>query len=108
VLTNDVKTHDAALCIERGHPALAGHFPGRPIVPAVLLLDCVMSEAERWLGRTLSPRALSQAKFTSPLLPEQHAQLRLALLGAELRFNLTRDGENVAQGAFRLAAGIDA
>jgi 3-hydroxyacyl-[acyl-carrier-protein] dehydratase len=74
----------------------------------VLLLDCVMSEAERWLGRPLPVRALSQAKFTSPLLPEQQAQLRLALLGTELRFSLTRDGENVAQGTLLLAAGIDA
>lgn len=101
-------THEAAVCIPSGHPALAGHFPGRPIVPAVVLLECVLREAERWLGRTLAAQALPQAKFTAPLLPEQSAQLRLTLLGAELRFSVIRDGASIAQGTFRIAAGTGA
>jgi 3-hydroxyacyl-[acyl-carrier-protein] dehydratase len=97
--------HEATLCIRSDHPALAGHFPGRPIVPGVLLLDCVLSEAERWSGRVLPVRALTQAKFTSPLQPEQSAQISLTMLDSELRFHVTRDGATVAQGMFLLASG---
>jgi 3-hydroxyacyl-[acyl-carrier-protein] dehydratase len=95
--------HEALVRIASSHPALAGHFPGRPIVPAVVLLDCVLSETQRWLGRPVTAESLSQAKFTSPLLPERSAHLRLALSGEELRFSLTCDAVSVAQGTFKIA-----
>ncbi|HEY7638481.1 MAG TPA: hypothetical protein VH814_02065 [Steroidobacteraceae bacterium] len=96
------RTHTAAVCIPGSHPALAGHFPGRPIVPAVVLLDCVLDMAERCFGAA-RVAGLTQAKFTAPLLPEQTAQLQLTLQGNELRFSLTRDADSVARGTFTLA-----
>jgi 3-hydroxymyristoyl/3-hydroxydecanoyl-(acyl carrier protein) dehydratase len=97
-------THATTLRIAANHASLPGHFPGRPIVPGVVLLDCVLQEAERWLQRPLSMAALPQAKFTAPLLPEQAAQLQLKIDGDELRFTLSRDGAPLAQGLFRIAA----
>jgi 3-hydroxyacyl-[acyl-carrier-protein] dehydratase len=97
------RSHTALVCIPGSHPSLAGHFPGRPIVPAVVLLDYVLDEAERWLGAAPAATGLSQAKFTAPLLPEQTAQLQLTLQGSELRFSLTRDTDSVARGSFTLA-----
>lgn len=99
----DVLTHTASVRIPHSHPCLAGHFPGRPIVPAVLLLDCVLDEAQRWLGAIPAVKGLPQAKFTAPLLPEQTAQLQLTVQGKELRFSLKRDADSVAQGAFTFA-----
>ena len=96
------RTHAASVCIPSSHPSLAGHFPGRPIVPAVVLLDCVLGEAERWLGAAPAASGLSQAKFTAPLLPEQTANLQLTLQGSEVRFSLTRDADSVARGTFTL------
>jgi 3-hydroxymyristoyl/3-hydroxydecanoyl-(acyl carrier protein) dehydratase len=95
--------HEAALLIAPDHPALAGHFPGRPIVPGVVLLDCVLREAEHWLGRPLPVRSLTQAKFTAPLLPQEAAQINLQLSGDELRFRVARADTVIAQGALRLA-----
>lgn len=54
------------------HPCLPGHFPGRPIVPGVLLLD----EALRAIAaetRLPEPLRLSRVKFMGPLLPEEPA-----------------------------------
>lgn len=96
--------HATTLRIAANHASLPGHFPGQPIVPGVVLLDCVLQEAERWLQRPLRAKALPNAKFTAPLLPEQEAQLQLKLDAQELRFSLSRDGAAIAQGLFRLAA----
>ena len=92
--------HRATVRIPADHPALPGHFPGRPIVPAVVLLQCVLDEAERWLGKKLSVGGLPQAKFSAPLLPEQDAQLELRLTKNELRFSVTREAQVVTQGLF--------
>ena len=97
------RTHTTSVRIPASHPSLAGHFPDRPVVPAVVLLDCVLDEAQQWLGNAPVATGLTQAKFTAPLLPEQTAQLDLALQGNELRFGLTRDAVSIARGAFTLA-----
>lgn len=51
------------------HPALAGHFPGRPIVPGVVLLDCAIERIGEILGRRLQACHIGSAKFTSPAAP---------------------------------------
>ena len=96
------RTHATTVRIPGSHPSLAGHFPGRPIVPAVVLLDCVLDAAQRCFG-VATVTGLAQAKFTAPLLPEQTAELQLTLQGNELRFSLTRDADSVARGSFTLA-----
>ena len=50
------------------HPALAGHFPGNPVVPGVLILSRVMDGILHQVG---AGRALSWpiVKFNAPLIP---------------------------------------
>jgi 3-hydroxyacyl-[acyl-carrier-protein] dehydratase len=97
--------YETQLRIAPSHPALPGHFPGQPIAPGVVLLDAVLTHAERWLGRPLSIAALPQAKFMAPLAPGQGAHLRLSLSGNELKFSIVRGDAPIAQGTFRLNAG---
>ena len=99
--------HATVLRIAANHPSLPGHFPGQPIVPGVVLLDCVLQEAERWLQRPVRVLALTNAKFTAPLLPDQSAELQLKLDAGELRFTVSRDGAALAQGLFRVAANLE-
>src|SRR5262245_4717863 len=96
-------THTCEFSVPPDHPALVGHFPGRPIVPGVVLLDRVLAEAERCLGRALTVRALPQAKFNATLLPGERAQLDLTLAGTTLRFTIRRSATVIAQGSFGVA-----
>lgn len=98
-------THAATLRIPHTHPSLPGHFPGRPIVPGVVLLDLVLQAAQQWLGSPVQLLCLQQAKFVTPLLPDQEAQVQLKLQGVELRFTITRAAETIAQGVMNLGSG---
>ena len=53
------------------HPTFAGHFPGNPIVPGVVLLDRAILFAEEMLGQPGLNWQVGNAKFFSPVLPEE-------------------------------------
>lgn len=61
--------------IAADHPALPGHFPDRPIVPGVVLLDHVVEQIGAALGRPLEIGNIGSAKFTSPAMPGEPLEL---------------------------------
>lgn len=66
----------AADVIPGDHPCLAGHFPGAPIVPAVVLLERVARAlAARLEGMRLG--GLLEAKFLRPLRPDRRFTIGL-------------------------------
>lgn len=60
--------------VPHDHPALPGHFPGRPIVPGVLILDSVIQMACR---ANPSGLRLDSVKFVSPVGPDELLRLEL-------------------------------
>lgn len=66
------------------HPAFAGHFPGYPIVPGVVLLDRVLQLAQAQLGNTVGGWRVKQVKFLKPCGP-------LDELRFELQFDVRED-----------------
>jgi 3-hydroxyacyl-[acyl-carrier-protein] dehydratase len=92
--------------IPADHPALPGHFPGRPIVPGVVVLDRVLAAIEAQHG-ALGALRMPQAKFVQPLLPEETARIELERLtdaqGAapRWRFRVLRDDALIASGEVR-------
>jgi 3-hydroxymyristoyl/3-hydroxydecanoyl-(acyl carrier protein) dehydratase len=63
-----VSEHAIPLRIAADHPAYAGHFPGRPILPGVVLLDAALHALAVQQGITGSAQ-LKSAKFHSPVQP---------------------------------------
>ncbi|MEO3471397.1 hypothetical protein AAFN86_05965 [Roseomonas sp. CAU 1739] len=95
--------HHAAFTIAPDHPALPGHFPGRPIVPGVVLLDQAIAAARDGFG--LGPAiALPRVKFAAPVLPGQRVDIALDRLDpGRITFTCSVDGRAVATGELRIA-----
>jgi 3-hydroxymyristoyl/3-hydroxydecanoyl-(acyl carrier protein) dehydratase len=88
------------LTIDAEHPALAGHFPGAPILPGVLLLDEIVRALEAD-GATLAPGhwSISTAKFVQPVRPGETLTFgHERLPNGSIRFNVSRGGQRVAHG----------
>ena len=79
------------------HPSLPGHFPGRPVVPGVVVLDRVLAAVERAYGAVGALR-LPVVKFAQPLLPGEAADIELSGTAPRWRFRVLRDGATVASG----------
>jgi len=84
------------------HPALPGHFPGKPVVAGVLLLDRAAAAIQReWQLRVTG---IPRMKFVRPLPPETDAELQLERLGNEVRVRIVADGETIASGTLEASA----
>ncbi len=61
-------TEAGAFQVPAGHPCLPGHFPGAPVIPAVVLLDeamaCAVPAGARLAG-------FASVKFTRPVMPDE-------------------------------------
>jgi acyl-coenzyme A synthetase/AMP-(fatty) acid ligase len=85
------------------HPALPGHFPGRPIVPAAWLLTLVDTACrEAWASMPASIR-LDHARFRAPLAPGDLLRVQLdRRADGRITFACTVGATRVADGSITL------
>lgn len=103
-----------ALQFTAEHPALRGHFPGNPIVPAVLLLEAVLQRLESTpqlargpphTAEASFPWRIGSAKFHRPVRPGESLTLELqAHDDGSVGFTLSCGAALVAQGLLLPAA----
>ena len=91
-------------CVPATHPCLPGHFPQRPLVPAVLLLELAVQALREHSGK-LHVIAVHSAKFLHPVLPETTIRLHLAAdpAAGRARFQIWNDSVLAAQGELGFA-----
>ena len=73
-------TIEKHLTIDSSHPSLAGHFPGNPIVPGVVLLGEVLELVGESLGQSFMLAQVPSVKFHSPLRPDEPLHLTFNIL----------------------------
>lgn len=75
----DVSGPDTAARRYRFSPdfvGFSGHFPGDPILPAIVEMRTVVSMAEEHSGKPLRLACVEFAKFLSPIRPGEEIQVR--------------------------------
>jgi len=97
------------------HPAFAGHFPGAPLLPGVVLLDGILEAVEAATGRAGSDSSvrggpgtgssesgwtIASAKFLHPVRPGETLTLEHEppLANGAVRFTIRSAGQPVASG----------
>ncbi|MFH8842002.1 hypothetical protein [Streptomyces sp. NPDC017868] len=65
--------------VERAAAQMAGHYPGFPIFPGVLLVDCVRQAAAAALGAPLRLCRIDRARFARPLFEGDELELSLRM-----------------------------
>ena len=86
--------HVAEIYTPENHPCYAGHFPGNPVVPGVLLLELLTGA----FGRG-APRVVSSVKFHRALKPAEHCTLRWKNTGTSVSFRCEQGTALVAEGS---------
>jgi 3-hydroxyacyl-[acyl-carrier-protein] dehydratase len=88
------------LAIEARHPAFDGHFPGAPVLPAVILLDEAIRAVEIAQGGAPRCWRIPSVKFPQAVKPgEPLVLVQEALASGAIRFTILRAGQTVANGA---------
>lgn len=82
------------------HPAFAGHFPGTPILPGVLLLDMALHAIAVSAGIGLEACEIGAVKFLSPVEPGETLEIRHSrAAGGTIRFDIVAGKRRIAGGS---------
>lgn len=95
--------HESTLAIPADHPAFAGHFPGLPIVPGVVLLDEALYAIRQALNIEPASCRIAAAKFFHPVGPGAILTLCFeAPAGGAIRFEILDGARRIASGTLEL------
>lgn len=93
------------LAVPEDLPLFAGHFPGAPILPGVILLSWAATCAETYLGWRGDSLGFDHLKFNAAVWPRESLQLTLSLTPTGgVKFEFHADGKAKAAGIFRPAS----
>ena len=82
------------------HPAFAGHFPGTPILPGVILLDTVIHSIAAATGIALDLCEISSVKFLSPANPGNELAIHHTIMAnGTIRFDIEVGMRKIASGS---------
>jgi 3-hydroxyacyl-[acyl-carrier-protein] dehydratase len=79
--------------VSANEPHFAGHFPGRPVMPGVLILEAMAQAAGILVFRTLASRpdpdsvyyyaGIDRARFKRPVVPGDRLEIEVLILASK-------------------------
>ena len=99
---------ERTVTIGADHPSLAGHFPGHPVVPGVVMLGEIMNAIREIAKDNIEFVGMPSAKFMSPLNPGEPLTIRLDQQGDDaMEFTCTTGSRLIASGCLRYRIAAD-
>jgi len=90
------------ITISADHPSLAGHFPGHPVVPGVVMLGEIMKAIREMAKEHIEFIGMPSAKFLSPLNPGEPLTIRIDQQGdGTMEFTCTTGPRLIASGCLQ-------
>jgi 3-hydroxyacyl-[acyl-carrier-protein] dehydratase len=80
------------------HPGFEGHFPGRPVLPAVAQVQIVVALCDRLLQRGVHVAEIARMKLVRPVSPGARLTFRLGVDEQRVSWTLREGGELVSSG----------
>ena len=84
-------------------PFFAGHFPQKPILPGVVLIDAAVQIAAQALQRPLRLRHLAHVKFSHVVEPDQEVAFTFKIAPDPLHPGRVRIGGKWSRGDVKIA-----
>lgn len=69
----------ALIRLQPAHEIFTGHFPGRPVLPGVCMLQISQELLEKATGTRLLMHRTGQVKFLQPVNPEKTPELQVSI-----------------------------
>ncbi|HEY8856168.1 MAG TPA: hypothetical protein VIM43_02280 [Rugosibacter sp.] len=86
--------------IPTDHPSFAGHFPGTPILPGVVLLDTALHAIAAATGIALDNCEISSVKFLIPARPGDKLLIQHSISASgTIRFDIMADMRKIVSGS---------
>ena len=87
------------------HPAFAGHFPGTPTLPGVVLLDTALHTIAEATGKALDICTINSVKFLSPVSPGEALTIQHTVLASgSIRFDIEAGLRKIASGSISVSS----
>lgn len=91
-------SHQESRRIPADHASIAGHFPGNPVVPGVVILDEVLDVLQHWQP-DIQVTGFVSVKFLSVLMPGHEFRISLDdVQKSKLKFSCASDAGLIATG----------
>lgn len=77
----------SAFVFSDSFPGFDGHFPGQPVLPAIIQLAAVRYLAECGLGQSVQPGGYRRTKFRGIIQPNEEIEITVDLLAEEKQWS---------------------
>jgi 3-hydroxyacyl-[acyl-carrier-protein] dehydratase len=103
----------AIKCVSGNEPFFAGHFPGHPIMPGVLIIECmaqagaalIMLEMENPGEKLILFTGIEKARFRRPVVPGDQLSIQVQTITWRTRYG-QMDGKALVDGVLAAEAVI--
>ncbi|MBK7503927.1 MAG: 3-hydroxyacyl-ACP dehydratase [Bacteroidetes bacterium] len=76
---NEEDTISATVLIDKNHPIFKGHFPEKPVLPGVCLMQIIKDLLEDKINKLVFLESISNLKFINIVNPFEHSELEINL-----------------------------